>query len=219
MGKEENRRLVEDKKESESESCSVFSDSLPPRGLYSPWNSPGQNTGVGSLSLLQGIFSTQRSNPGLPHCRRILYQLSHQGSPRILKWVASAFCRGFSQPRNGTRVSCIAGGFFTSWATQGSPVRGGQDRQARSHSYGEGNIANNSAWYHRMIVWCFLKKYFSFLLYFSYFYKKIWNASRICVSSLDTGHANLLCIVPILVYVLPKRTVVWCFDGSEPENI
>ena len=53
---------------------------------YSPLNSPGQNTGVGSLSLLQGIFPTQRSNPGLPHCRWILYQLSHQGSPieRIL---------------------------------------------------------------------------------------------------------------------------------------
>ena len=52
-----------------------------PHGLYSPWNSPGQNTGVGSLSLLQGIFPTQGSNPGLPHCRRILYQLSHKGSP------------------------------------------------------------------------------------------------------------------------------------------
>ena len=48
--------------------------------MYTPWNSPGQNTGVGSLSLLQGIFPTQGSNPGLPHCRRILYQLSHQGS-------------------------------------------------------------------------------------------------------------------------------------------
>jgi len=48
---------------------------------YSPWNSPGQNTGVGSLSLLQRIFLTQGSNPGLPHFRRILYQLSHQGSP------------------------------------------------------------------------------------------------------------------------------------------
>ena len=44
------------------------------------WNSPGQNTGVGSRSLLQGIFPTQGSNPGLPHCRQILYQLSHQGS-------------------------------------------------------------------------------------------------------------------------------------------
>ena len=45
-----------------------------------PWNSPGQNTGVGSHSLLQGIFPTQESNPGLPHCRWILYQLSYQGS-------------------------------------------------------------------------------------------------------------------------------------------
>ena len=45
---------------------------------YSPWNSPGQNTGVGSLSLLQGIFPTQGLNPGLPHCRWILYRLSHK---------------------------------------------------------------------------------------------------------------------------------------------
>ena len=52
-----------------------------PHGLYSPWNSLGQNTGVGSLSLLQGIFPTQESNPGLLHCRWILYQLSHKGSP------------------------------------------------------------------------------------------------------------------------------------------
>ena len=52
-----------------------------PMGYTSPWNSPGQNTTVGSLSLLQGIFSSQRSNPGLPHYRRILYQLSHKGSP------------------------------------------------------------------------------------------------------------------------------------------
>ena len=58
--------------------CSVATDSLRPHG---PWNSPGQNTGVGSLSLLQGIFPTQGSNPGLLHCRWILYQLSHQGSP------------------------------------------------------------------------------------------------------------------------------------------
>ena len=54
---------------------------LRPHGLYSPWNSLGQNTGVGSYSLLQGIFPTQVSNPGLPHCRRILNQLSHQGNP------------------------------------------------------------------------------------------------------------------------------------------
>ena len=55
-----------------------MSDSLQPHGLYSPWNSPGQNSGVGSLSLLQGIFPTQGSNPGFPHCRQILYHLSHQ---------------------------------------------------------------------------------------------------------------------------------------------
>ena len=59
-------------------SCSVMSNSLQPHGLYCPWNSPGQNTGVGSLFLLQGIFPTQGSNPGLPHCRQILYQLSHR---------------------------------------------------------------------------------------------------------------------------------------------
>ena len=55
-----------------SESRSVASDSLRPNGLHSPRNSPGQNTGVGSLSILQGIFPTQGSNPGLQHCRRTL---------------------------------------------------------------------------------------------------------------------------------------------------
>ena len=85
--------------------------------IYSPWNSPGQNTGIGSLSLLQGIFLTQQLKPGLPHCR-ILYQLSHKGSLRILKWVAYPFSYGSSWPRNQTRVSCIAGEFFTSWATR-----------------------------------------------------------------------------------------------------
>ena len=69
--------------ESESESCSVMSDSLWPHGLYRPWNSPDQNTGVGHCSLLQGIFPAQGSNPGLPHCRQILSQLSHKGSPFI----------------------------------------------------------------------------------------------------------------------------------------
>ena len=77
---------------SESESRSVVSNSLQPHGLYSPWNSPGQNTGVGSFSLLQGIFPTQGldwvdltqgSNQGLSHCRQILYQLSHKGSPSV----------------------------------------------------------------------------------------------------------------------------------------
>ena len=69
---------------SESESHSVMSDSLRPHGPYSPWNSPGKNTFQASrqegLSLLQGIFPTQGSNPGLLPCRQILYHLSHQES-------------------------------------------------------------------------------------------------------------------------------------------
>ena len=55
-------------------------------GLYSLWNSLGQHTGMGTLSLLQGIFPTEGWNPGLPHCRWILYQVSQEGSPRILEW-------------------------------------------------------------------------------------------------------------------------------------
>ena len=85
---------------------------LRPHELYSP----GQDTGVGSLSLLQGIFPTQGSNPGLSYCRWILYQLSHKRSPRILDWVAYPFSRGSSRLRNQTRISCIPGRFFSNWA-------------------------------------------------------------------------------------------------------
>ena len=102
----------------EHTSHSIMPNSLWPHGLYSPWNSPGQNTGVGSLALLQGIFPTQGSNLGLSHCRQILYQLSHKGSPRILEWVAYPFSSGSSWQRNWIRVSCIVGRFFTSWATR-----------------------------------------------------------------------------------------------------
>ena len=68
-------------------------------------------------ALLQGTFPMQGSNPGLLHGRGILYQLSHQGSPRILEWVAYPFSRGSSQPWNQTSVSCIAEGFFH-WANR-----------------------------------------------------------------------------------------------------
>ena len=93
------------------------------RLFATPWTiqsctSPGQNTGVGSLSLLQGIFPTQGSNSGLLHCRQILHQPSHQGSPRVLEWVAYPFSSRSSWPRNQAGVSCIAGRFFTSWATR-----------------------------------------------------------------------------------------------------
>ena len=76
---------------SENESHSVVSDFLQPHGLYSPWNSPGQNTEVGSFALLQEVL-----NPGLLHCRQILYQLSNNGSPRTLEWVAYPFSKGSS---------------------------------------------------------------------------------------------------------------------------
>ena len=70
-------------------------------------DSPGKNTGVGCHALLQGIFPTLGSNPGLPYCRQILYCLSHQGSPRILEWVAYPFSRGTSWPRNRTGVPTL----------------------------------------------------------------------------------------------------------------
>ena len=90
----------------ESESCLVMSNSLQHHGLYSLWNSPGQDTGVGSLSLLQGIFPTQGLNPGLPHCRRILYQLSHNILFQICisdlyKWVM-----GFPGGASGKEPTC-----------------------------------------------------------------------------------------------------------------
>ena len=59
-----------------------------PPGFSVPGDSPGKNTGVGCHNLLQGIFPTQGSNPGLPYCQQILYHLSPLGSPRILEWVA-----------------------------------------------------------------------------------------------------------------------------------
>ena len=93
-----------------------------PARLVYPWNSPGQDTGVGCHDLLQGIFPTQGWNPGLPHCRWILYHLRHQGNPRILEWAAYPFFRGSSQSRNWTGVSCIADRFFTSWATREASV-------------------------------------------------------------------------------------------------
>ena len=85
---------------------------LQSHGLHSLWNFPSQNTGVGSCYLFQGIFPTQGSNPDLPNCRWILYELSYKGSPRILECVAYPFSRGTSWPRNWTRVSCIAGRFL-----------------------------------------------------------------------------------------------------------
>ena len=102
--------------------CAVLSCSVCPALCYpmdcSPpgssvhGDSPGKNTRVGCHALLQEIFPIQGSNPGLPHCRQILYCLRHQESPKILEWVVYPFTRGTSQPRNRTGVSCIAGRFL-----------------------------------------------------------------------------------------------------------
>ena len=69
-----------------AQSCLTLSDSTDcsPPGSFVHGDSPGTNTRVGCHALLQGIFLTQGSNPGLPHCRQILYHLSHQGSPPII---------------------------------------------------------------------------------------------------------------------------------------
>ena len=101
-----------------TQSCLTLWDPMDcsPPGSSVHGDSPGKNTGVGCHALLQGIFPTQGSNPGLLHCRWILSQLSHQGSPRILEWVAYLFSSRSSQPRNRIRVSCIAGRFFMNWA-------------------------------------------------------------------------------------------------------
>ena len=89
-----------------------------PPGSSVHGDSPGKNNGVGCRALLQGIFPSLGLNPGLLHRRWILYHPSHQGSPRMLDWIAYPFSRESSQPRNGTGVSCIASGFFTSWGTR-----------------------------------------------------------------------------------------------------
>ena len=98
-----------------SRSPTLQADSLPAEPQGKP-----KNTGVGSH--LQGIFLTQEVNQGLLHCRRILYQLSYQGSSSsVLEWVAMPSSRGSSHPRDQTQVSRIAGRCFTVWDTREAP--------------------------------------------------------------------------------------------------
>ena len=126
-----------------SESCSVVSDSLLPHGLW-PWTSPGQNTGVDSFSLLQGIFPTQGLNPDL-HSRQILGKQKMEwsevtqscltlGDPMdcslpgssvhgifqaiVMEWSAISFSSGSSRPRDGTQVSRIVDRRLTVCATR-----------------------------------------------------------------------------------------------------
>ena len=107
--------------------CEVKWKSLSRVWLFlTPWSrqstdSPGQNTRAGSSFPSPGNFPNPEIE--LPQFRQIPYQLSHKGSPRILEWLAYTFSSGSSRPRNGTRVSCIAGRFFTSWVTTEAPER------------------------------------------------------------------------------------------------
>ena len=101
----------------EGESCSVVSYSLQPHRILQ-----ARKLKWVAFPFSRGIFPTQGLNLDLPLCRWILYQLSHEGNPRILEWVAYPFSSGSSWPRNQTRVSHIAGGFFSSWATRESAI-------------------------------------------------------------------------------------------------
>ena len=94
---------------------SVVSNSLQLHGLYSSWNSPGQNTGVGSLSLLQGIFPTKGSNPCLLHCRWICYQLNHRGSP----WNSEVYRKIVSESCSVMSGSLQPHGLYSSWNSPG----------------------------------------------------------------------------------------------------
>ena len=106
-----------------TQSCPTLCDPIDysPPGSSVRGDSPDKNTGVGCHALFQGIFPNHGSNLGLPHCGQILYHLGHQGSPRILEWVAYPFSRGSSWPKCWTGVFCIARGFFTSWAIKEAP--------------------------------------------------------------------------------------------------
>ena len=97
----------------QSESRSVVSDSVTAMDHTVHGIPQARILELGNSSLLQGLSPTPGSNPGLPHCKQILHQMCHQGSPRILEWVAYPFSSRFSPPRNRTEVSCIAGVFFT----------------------------------------------------------------------------------------------------------
>ena len=141
----------------QSSACCVLSRSVilcdpmncRPPGSSVHGDSPGKNTGVGCHALLQGIFPSQRSNPGLPHCGQILYQLSHQGSPRILEAVAYPFSRGSSWSRNRTRASCVAGRFFTNWNREAPPPK---NKEQGGYNLLKAEEQSQDSWYSVIFV-------------------------------------------------------------------
>ena len=128
-------------------------DSLRPYGLYSPWSSPGRNTGVGSFSLLQGIFPTQGLNPGLPYYRWILYQLTHKRSPTILEWVAYSFFRGSSQPRKLNQGLLHCRWILYQLSYQGSPDKPRQHIKKQRYSFADKDPPSQSYGFSSSHVW------------------------------------------------------------------
>ena len=137
------KQLIQFNNQNQVKRCrSVVSDSLRPQRLYSPWNSPGQNTGVGNFlspgdlpnpgidprsPILQADSlptepegkpkqRTEKSHPTL--CDPMDYMVHEILQARILEWVTFPFFRGSSQPRDRTQVTHIVGRFFTSWTTR-----------------------------------------------------------------------------------------------------
>ena len=106
-----------------TQSCSTLCDPVDcsPPGASVHGDSLGKNTGVGSLSLLQGIFLTWDQTQ-VSRLAGGFFIISHQGSPRIMEWVVYPISREFPWPRNGTWISCIAGGSFYQLSYQGSPL-------------------------------------------------------------------------------------------------
>ena len=134
-----------------------------PPGSVVHGDSPGKNTGAGCRALLQRIFPTQGLNPDIPHCRQILYCLSRKGSPRILgfQYIPSPvyllqciypFSSVSSWPMDRTRVSCIADGFFTSWATRNSNSKNGSDTQTSPGARERDKIIRNKMSHYFWVV-------------------------------------------------------------------
>ena len=137
-----------------SESCLVVSSSLRPYGLYSPWILQSRILEWVAFPFTRVSYQTQQSNPGLPHCRWILYHLSHKGSPRILEWVAYPFSSRSSGPRSWTGVSCIAGRFFTNSAVR-EAMRGVWLIKPRKNQSLSANDLFTS-WHINTLVWFFV---------------------------------------------------------------
>ena len=140
------------------------SDSVRPQGLYSPWNSPGQNPGVGSFSLLQGIFPNQGLNPRLPHCRWIL-PAEPQGRPKDTGMHSPFLLQDIFLTQ---KSNCIAGRFFTNWSIReafknpNQPLRSGC-RRGRDREESVTHFTANNCWnknllleiFYPLLLWCY----------------------------------------------------------------